>query len=500
MPTRPRFLNRPSTVVLALVCFLGAACATIKPPVSREVNIDPETTRGVWQGWGTSLCWWAKVFGDRDDLADWLFTTKTVEINGQTLPGLGMTIARYNAGASSWNEIDGRRMVVSKNILPFRQIESFWLDGKNPDPASASWDWSVDANQRAMLKKARDRGADRFELFSNSPPWWMCANDNPSGAAKDSVQNLEPAHYRDFAVYLAEIARRAKDDWGIAFTTVAPFNEPSASFWYANGKQEGSYIPPSSQAAILPLVRAELDARGLRDLPLSASDESFYDQAVAAWKSFPPEVKAIVSQVNVHGYQGGGGRRDLLHQLAHFDDGKPVWNSEYGDMHADGVNMADNLHLDFHWLRPVAWCYWQPLDGGNKGTGGSGWGLLDANLLKGTIGKANAKAYVFAQYSRHIRPGMTILANDDVNTVVAYDDTARKLVIASFNSDEEPRTIAYDLTRFKGRGGRVSRWLTDPRGAARYERLPDGRLRADRPAWTIPSKGVLTIEIEGVRR
>ena len=30
------------------------------------VTIDPGTTYGVWEGWGTSLCWWANVFGDDD--------------------------------------------------------------------------------------------------------------------------------------------------------------------------------------------------------------------------------------------------------------------------------------------------------------------------------------------------------------------------------------------------------------------------------------------------
>lgn len=496
MPLRLNSIRFPAAC-LAFIGLAAPAVAAESPESSespRVVAIDPAAPRGVWQGWGTSLCWWAKVLGDRDDLADWLFTTRTVMVEGQTLPGLGMTIARYNAGACTWGEIDGRRMVESKSIHPFRQIEAFWLDGKDSNPDSASWDWSVDARQRAMLQKARDRGVDRFELFSNSPPWWMCANDNPSGAAKDSVENLLIEQRRNFAIYLATIARRSKDHWGVSFTSVAAFNEPSASFWYANGKQEGSYFPPTSQAAILPLVRAELDVRGLQDLPLSASDESFYDQAVAAWQSFTPEVKALVTQVNVHGYQGSDGRRDMLHQLA-SEDGKPIWNSEYGDQEADGLALATNLHLDFHWLRPVAWCYWQPLDGGNKG----GWGLLDADLMKGVIGAANPKLYVVAQYSRHIRPGMTILANDDLNTVVAYDAAGAKLVIVSFNSESTPRTIAYDLGRFTGRGGRVSRWLTEPLGGARYAPLAPETLLGQRPSWEVPAKSIVTIEIEDLR-
>ena len=70
-----------------------------------------------------------------------IFTTQTTVLNGQSLPGLGMNIARYNAGACSWNTIGERRMVVSKTITPFRQIEGYWLDGKSEDPQSSSWSW-----------------------------------------------------------------------------------------------------------------------------------------------------------------------------------------------------------------------------------------------------------------------------------------------------------------------------------------------------------------------
>jgi hypothetical protein len=154
----------------------------------KVVEVKPSVVQGTWGAWGCSLCWWAKIFGDRDDLADLFFTTKTVTLDGRDLPGLGMNYARYNAGACSWNEIDGRKMVVSKTIPPYRQVEGFWLDGKNADPDSASWNWSADAKQRATLLKARDRGANFFELFSNSPMWRMCANHNPSGAG--GVDNL----------------------------------------------------------------------------------------------------------------------------------------------------------------------------------------------------------------------------------------------------------------------------------------------------------------------
>src|SRR5438876_6209702 len=30
-----------------------------------STTINPQTTWGTWEGWGTSLCWWANVFGNR---------------------------------------------------------------------------------------------------------------------------------------------------------------------------------------------------------------------------------------------------------------------------------------------------------------------------------------------------------------------------------------------------------------------------------------------------
>ena len=358
------------------------------------VALDPARSQGVWDGWGTSLCWWAKVFGDRDEIADILFTRKTVEFLGEKLPGLGLNIARYNVGACSWNEVDGRRMVVSKTILPFRQMEGFWLDGKSEDPQSKSWDWSVDRNQRTMLQKAKDRGVNLFELFSNSPTWWMCRNDNPSGQAKELEDNLAPENYGKFATYIATVARQAKDHWGILFTTVAPFNEPSAKWWVADGKQEGCHFAPPAQAAVLPLLRKEMNERGLADMAISASDESYYDEAVTTWRSFDEPTKALVSQVNVHGYQNEKGRRDLLFEMA-SKDGKRLWNSEYGEIDVTGIQMIRNLHLDFRDLRPTAWCYWHrvawspalPGAEGRKSYGKTAEGqvasLLDSDLRGG---------------------------------------------------------------------------------------------------------------------
>ena len=82
---------------------VGTALGTGTASADATIAINPATKYGTWEGWGTSLAWWANVFGARDDFADLWFTTKTTTYNGTALPGLGMNIARYNLGACSWN-------------------------------------------------------------------------------------------------------------------------------------------------------------------------------------------------------------------------------------------------------------------------------------------------------------------------------------------------------------------------------------------------------------
>ena len=73
----------------------AAAAAAVAHAVNASVFVvNASSDFGVWEGWGTSLCWWvrratmriypmvlsgvsirwAKAFGDRDDLADAFFT------------------------------------------------------------------------------------------------------------------------------------------------------------------------------------------------------------------------------------------------------------------------------------------------------------------------------------------------------------------------------------------------------------------------------------------
>ena len=178
-------------------------------------------------GYSISLAWWGKIYGNQKDLADIFFTTEYVNFtnsNGDmtTLPGLGFNIVRYNAGASSYNNItldsgEVIQMIPSENIISSRQIDGYWLD-----PVLDVWDFTVDQNQRNMLQLAIERiPADTLltELFSNSPMWWQLSNYNPSGSS-DGSDNLNASEYYNHARYLSTLYNYAMNHWNVTFNYV----------------------------------------------------------------------------------------------------------------------------------------------------------------------------------------------------------------------------------------------------------------------------------------
>ncbi|MFD5340657.1 glycoside hydrolase [Streptomyces hawaiiensis] len=497
MTRRRTLLAAAGAGVLGSMLGMGTARA------DATIAVDPSKDYGTWEGWGTSLAWWAKVFGNSaeyaDVFADLFFTDKWVNVNGTSLPGLNLNIARYNLGACSWNDVNGARMVASPNILPHRQIEGFWQDWRNEDPTSSAWKWGADAAQRAMLVKATQRGAIS-ELFANSPMWWMCVNHNPSGAPNPYQNNLQSWNYRQHASHLAAVALYARQNWGVDFVSVEPFNEPSASYWYATCKQEGCYMSRDVQAAVLSHLRRELDRRDLTSMRIAASDETSIDHARATWSAFSSSTKALVDRVNVHGYQEGGGPRGLLYDEVVNASGKSLWSSENGNADPGGFSMAAGLLSDLYALHPTAWAYWQPLDTNEN------WAMIqytppNATNPVPTVGAVKSKYHLMAQFSRHIRPGMKMLDTGASSAAAALDEKANKLVIVAANNSTTTLTnLTFDLSRFTtvtGRNGVVNRWNT---GAGDAYAARSATLNGKSLTVPINARCVQTVEVEGVFR
>ena len=83
-------MKRIAFVLLSLVC-LASHAETIKVTVSMDNAI--QTNGGSWEGWGTSLCWWANRIGYNKTLTD-----KSAQLFFDAKKGLGLNIMRYNVG------------------------------------------------------------------------------------------------------------------------------------------------------------------------------------------------------------------------------------------------------------------------------------------------------------------------------------------------------------------------------------------------------------------
>lgn len=430
---------------------------------SKPVMVDPARDLGAWQGWGSSLAWWARAIGgtnNADFYADLIYTTNSVH----GYPGLGLNIVRYNLGGGGINQ-------NAENKGPKLQwqmdIHGYWADPKSGDPASSSWDWSADANQRAILEKAKARGADIFELFSDSPMWWM--NSNHSTAGSDSGSDcLAPANYARFARYLAMVARHARDDWGVRFDSIEPFNEPSADWWKYPNRQEGCHFDIATQEKIIPLLRGELDGAALKDTPIAAADENDIDVALKTWKAYQPRTRAALGEVNVHGYFRGTNtyRGPNMPALRRAIGSTRLWQSEYGDGDGSGYTMANAIIRQIRGLNPSAWVYWQPVEPAGKD---DGWGLVNANYVdtadrsRPDLGtpfiRANRKFFTYGQFTRYLRPAFHLIGISDPDSVAGYDASSRTLVIITVAGDS-PAKKEYDLSKFASVGDTVQAVIT----------------------------------------
>ncbi|KAF0400257.1 alpha-L-arabinofuranosidase [Gigaspora margarita] len=229
---------------------------------------------------------------------------------------------------------------------------------------NCDYNWTSDANQRWILFAAKDRGADVFEAFSNSPPYWKTYSNCSSGG-RNSTNNLNPSYYDAYADYLTEVVKWYKEQ-EITFRTLEPFNEPTTGLWHELGSQEGCTYNYISMSQIVKIVVNYLNQKGLLNTTtVSFADEGLFEGEIATisavdnFDAFSKNVKLYVSQYNTHAYSGI--QRSLLHLIAK-QNGKRLWMSEWGSWSSKNmsasIKLSEEILKDMRKLKPVAWVYW----------------------------------------------------------------------------------------------------------------------------------------------
>ena len=290
-----------------------ARSASLADPTAYTVSITPAQQYQTIQGWGTSMAWWANTIGgwsdsQRNALADALYSPSK---------GIGLNVVRYNFGA------DGPGNVCHDQMGEGRNVPSF-------EPTQGNYVWTNDANQLWFAKAAKERGANLFEGFVNSAPAWMLLNSCTAGGAS-GADNLSPAHYNDFASYLATIAQHFHKNFGITLQTVEPFNEPLGTWWTSSGTQEGMYVTHSTQNTVIPLVASALAANGASAYTsIAAPDDSSVNWSVGDYNSYSSSTRADIAQWNTHSYSGNDSDRAYAYANIGLNDNKNLWMSRVG--------------------------------------------------------------------------------------------------------------------------------------------------------------------------
>jgi O-glycosyl hydrolase len=389
------------------------------------VKINPAVRHQTFEGWGTSLCWWANHVGG------WSTANRNALVDSIVDPtnGLGYNVFRYNIG--------GGDDPTHHHMGQYKDMPGF-------EPSAGTWTWDVDTNQRAVLQRiVADDANVILEAFSNSPPYWMTKSGCASGNT-DGSNNLQDASYNAFADYLTEVVKHYRDTFGITFRTLEALNEPNATWWTANGGQEGCHFSPSNQQTIVKALGTQLTAKGLTGTTVSASDENSIDDGYNNLRGFDTTSLAVISQMNVHTYSGSD--RTQLRALA-TSTGKRLWQSESGPLSqtlADdtdaAVFMAGRIISDLRDLQSQAWIDWQV---GDPSTSWASFTLNDTNQTFGYL----KRFYMHAGFSRYIRPGATFVDINETDMVAAVSADGHSLVVVVRNgSTTASAGFTFDLT------------------------------------------------------
>ncbi|WP_111767035.1 glycoside hydrolase [Nakamurella deserti] len=517
------------------------------PTVAVTLTPNPAYRGPAFQGWGTSLVWFANATGGypdalRNQLADMVFGDD----------GLNLNIARYNIGGGNATDVGDDYFRKGGAVPGWWNPDYAAADAQGPitsgyadrdrylaawDPADpAAYDFDADANQRWWISAIKDR-VDRWEAFSNSPPYFMTESGYVTGGFNSSADQIKPAAAAKFAAYLKTVSEHIEQTEGITFDSIDPLNEPNTPYWGtdlgANGtpsccRQEGAHAGPGLQATLLEAMKAELDRPGTTTpAVVSGPDETNPSIFVTDWYGWTDAARQAVAQLNVHTY--GTADRPQARDIAKAN-GKSLWMSEVeGNWGGagwnptsieNGLGLAGRITDDLRELEPSAWVFWQPVEDyyNMQRTEKLNWGSVfidfDCNAAglserRIAAGEAdptcrlasNTKYDTTRNFTHYIGEGDHIIPTDDTKTTSAVKADGSGVVMVHSNNNAVAETVTVDLRKFGtvGAGATVTPVVTTespaatPSSNALIQGTPVAVDAATKTATlTVPAKSVTT--------
>lgn len=433
---------------------------------------------GEFQGFGTSLCWWANRIGYDDTL-----TEAAASAFYDAEKGLGLKIGRYNIGggdAPGHNHITRSDSIVpgyAADVTPITTAEEAEGFDQYDLECGYAWnyDWDADKNQLNVLLKAAEKAGDGFlaEAFSNSPPYFM-TNSGCSSGGENGNENIRSDSYQAFVKYLTDVTKHLIAE-GYNISSITGMNEPSNGWTARNNKQEGCKINAGeSISKLIVALSNRLKETNLDSLVLSGCDyggtsdtKAFYDQTSA-------EAKALIERLDTHCYGFSDSSAAYTKETAE-KEGKNLWMSEVDGNYTAGENagemsaalgLSKNMSTQLNGLMPSAWILWDAIDihidadnafdadtmsdtyCSDLDTNGF-WGIAVANHNDKTV-HLTKKYYGYGQYTRYIKPGSTLLSvtcdDKKLSVTAAYHPQTLETVLVLTNMTGETQNCGVDLS------------------------------------------------------
>ncbi len=418
------------------------------------ISIDNASTtnNGYFQGWGSSLCWWANRIGYSDILTE----TAAKAFYGKG--GLGLNIMRYNIGGGddpAHNHIERTDSAIPGWLV--------WNEEEN----AFVYDYSADKRQLNVLQKCYEAaGEDAYvEAFSNSAPYFMTISGCSGGGDNPAVDNLKSECYGEFADYLAHVSKYINDTWKIQVKSIAAMNEPNTEYWTAySSKQEGCHfdVGMSQSKMLIETARAFKEA-GLEQVEVTATDETSTDKQLLSCQSLSQGAWQVIDRLSTHTYgvqdsaKMGQYAKEKQYNLWMSEvDGSYVAGEDAGEMGA-ALGYARKIIEDMNDLSPSAWVMWQLIDNHISKDGYMGnqdFGMPD--VTKGYWGVAVAdhdreeiiltkKYYAMGQFTKFMQPGCQMIHCGE-DALAALDKKNGILSVVVVNVEKEDSPVEIDLT------------------------------------------------------
>lgn len=461
---------------------------------SFTVRINLNDVKQTIHSFGASDCWTAKFVGKwadlkkRQKIADWLFSTDT--INDGSPKGIGLSMWRFNIGAGSFEQ------GAESNITDEWRREECFLN------ADGSYNWKKQAGQQWFLNEARKRGVKYTLGFSISPPVYYTLNGKAYNGPSGTQMNIRKDAFGAYAEFLSRVTKHFK------FNYLSPVNEPQWEWGKTNSSnQEGTQAQNSEIAELTKLISGKLKGTS-SDIVIGEAGEwdflydrntdgrgdqieQFFDPASSNFIGNLPNVAHIIS---AHGYFTTcpdsnlvSVRQKVSDKIRKTDPALNVWQSEFGilgnicgkynggprNTGIDyGLYVAKVIHHDLTIANVTSWQWWLAMSPYNYSDA-----LIYINAPSGKIDLAGSKndgivsdskqLWALGNYSRFVRPGM-VRVNTTIDGLANPVDAAGKLMVSAYlnkatkklvvvviNPETDEKKLALNLSgkglvRFKG--------------------------------------------------